>query len=684
MCLNNSILTSMNTHLNFLSKTGISISFIIIFIFSSLSVNSQSRSYVPTTLNDFFLPGSQPNQSGTIDNPDFCDNCHGGYNLAVEPAYNWRGSMMAQAQRDPLYLACLAISNQDAPDVGDLCLRCHTPKGWLEGRSIPTSGSAITAADRESVQCHFCHKMIAPTPIGVNPYPNDPLYIADPPGGLGPTYPLDQAYLTIIQATIPPTNANGMYVVDNIDNRRGPFYDTPANHVAPYSPFHPDSKLCGTCHDVSNPVYQAVRDANDNIIDYTPNDWNTPALDFNPYEMFPIERTYSEWTMSAYNTPEGITGTYFGGNKSFVSTCQDCHMKDVTGKGCNKNAAPIRSDLPLHDLTGGSTFIPTLIDSVFPNESNDAALQSGILRARDMLQHAATLQLTPQPDLDRAIVKVINETAHKLPSGYPEGRRIWIHLTATSSLTDGSYESGNYNASTGYLNKTGAKVYEIKPGLSPGLAAAIGLSAGESFHFVLNDTIYSDNRIPPRGFTNANFTSIQSPPVGYSYADGQYWDTTIYNFPFEPDEIEVSLYYQSTSKEYIEFLRDENVTNNAGITMYNLWNNNGKCPPELMASTSWSGVTRWTGNVSTFWNDAGNWDNNLPNAGINAVIPGGPANQPLINASSVCRNLVVEDDAVVTITNNSTLTVHGHVVLKGNQAGAGGINNMRNIKMADE
>lgn len=661
-----------------------SLSLNLILIFSFNANAQPNRSYVPTTLNDFFLPGSQPGQSGTIDNPDFCDNCHGGYNLAVEPAYNWRGSMMSQAQRDPLYLACLAISNQDATDVGDLCIRCHTPKGWLEGRSTPTTGSALTAADRESVQCHFCHKMIAPTPLGVNPYPDDPLYVADPPGGLGPTYPIDQNYLTFIQATIPPANSNGMYVVDNNDNRRGPYYNTPATHVAPYSPFHPDANLCGTCHDVSNPVYQTVRDGNGNITGYEPNEWNTPAPNFNTYEMFPIERTFSEWKMSAYNAPGGITGTYFGGNKSFVSTCQDCHMKDVTGKGCNKNAAPVRSDLPLHDMTGGSTFIPTLIDSVYPNESNDAALQAGILRARDMLQHAATLQLTPRPLLQQAVVKVINETAHKLPSGYPEGRRIWINLTASSSLTGETFESGAYNPLTGYLNKTGAKVYEVKPGLSPGLASALGLAPGESFHFVLNDTIYSDNRIPPRGFTNANFNSIQSPPVGYTYEDFQYWDTTVYTFPFVPDEITVSLFYQSTSKEYIEFLRDENTTNDAGLLMYNLWNNNGKCPPELMNSSSWSAVTRWTGAVSNIWNDPGNWDNDLPTALINAVITGIPANQPVINASAECSNIIIEDNAWLTIAGNSTLTVHEKVVFKGTSETPGGITNMKKIILSGE
>ena len=57
---------------------------------------------VPTTIDDFFLPGSQPNESGTFEGPDKCDNCHGDYDIPVEPAFNWRGSMMAQAARDPL------------------------------------------------------------------------------------------------------------------------------------------------------------------------------------------------------------------------------------------------------------------------------------------------------------------------------------------------------------------------------------------------------------------------------------------------------------------------------------------------------------------------------------------------------------------------------------------------------
>ncbi|MBN1341010.1 MAG: hypothetical protein JXA03_16900, partial [Bacteroidales bacterium] len=525
--------------------------------------------------------------SGTFSDPDVCDNCHGGYDLVAEPAFNWRGSMMAQAQRDPLYLACLAIANQDAPEVGDICIRCHTPVGWLEGRSIPTNGSALTLKDREGVQCHFCHRMIAPTTVGVNPYPNDPLYVQQP-GNNPSTYTMDQTYLSNLP-DIPSHSANGMYINDDLDRRRGPYFNPQANHDVPYSPFHPDAALCGTCHDVSNPVYQAVKDTYGNYLGYVPNNFNEPAPDFSPYEMFPIERTYSEWLMSEYNTPGGVDSTYFGGNKPYVSTCQDCHMRDVTGKGCNKSYAPIRNDLPMHDLTGGNTFIPTLLETLFPAEVNTVALDAGINRSKDMLQHAATMELTVDQANKTVDVKITNETGHKLPSGYPEGRRLWINLRAYNSVTSQFFESGFYDYATATLDKNGTKIYEIKPGLSPGLAALVGLTPGPSFHFVLNDTIYSDNRIPPRGFTNANFAAIQSPPVAHSYADGQYWDITSYQLPFLPDSVDVTLFYQTTSKEYVEFLRDENVTNNAGQVMYDLWEQFGKSAPEPMTSATWSG-----------------------------------------------------------------------------------------------
>ncbi|MEZ5197954.1 MAG: hypothetical protein R2764_16680 [Bacteroidales bacterium] len=105
----------MKKHLNLRNIAIIMVAFLVGITLSSMMGPQKQKGIVPTTINDFFLPGSQPLESGTFANPDQCDNCHGGYDINAEPAFNWRGSMMSQAQRDPLYLATLAIANSDAP-----------------------------------------------------------------------------------------------------------------------------------------------------------------------------------------------------------------------------------------------------------------------------------------------------------------------------------------------------------------------------------------------------------------------------------------------------------------------------------------------------------------------------------------------------------------------------------------
>lgn len=108
-----------------------------------------------------FLPGSQPNTGRTLDPPSNC-GCHSGYDQTVEPMFNWRGSMMSQAGRDPVFYGALDVANYDVPGVGDFCLRCHAPKAWLEGRSEPPDGSAMTGDDFEGVFCDFCHAHVDP------------------------------------------------------------------------------------------------------------------------------------------------------------------------------------------------------------------------------------------------------------------------------------------------------------------------------------------------------------------------------------------------------------------------------------------------------------------------------------------------------------------------------------------
>ena len=129
---------------------------LIVFIFLATFSISYGALTVP---NEIQQPGTQPQEVGNLESPDKCDNCHGGYNRAVEPAFNWRGSMMANAGRDPIFWATVAVAEQDFDGAGDLCIRCHSTGGWYAGRSTPTDGSALAAGDADGVECDSCHKM---------------------------------------------------------------------------------------------------------------------------------------------------------------------------------------------------------------------------------------------------------------------------------------------------------------------------------------------------------------------------------------------------------------------------------------------------------------------------------------------------------------------------------------------
>jgi len=537
---------------------------------------SPSGGIAPTTLRDFDQPGSQPLADSGLQqaDPSGCATCHGGYDEAHEPYRNWLGSMMAHSSHDPLFKANMAIANQDAPDSGDLCLRCHNSRGWLDGRSTPTDGSQMTVADEIGVSCDLCHRLV------------DPVYKP----GISPAE--DFAILDELEEhdNVPTHPGNGMYVFDPLSHRRGPFDDSVSEHSDLHSPFHQEAAICGTCHDVSNPVF--VRGGWGS--EYETNTFDQASSTNSPYALMPVERTYSEWLHSAYNSSNGVFAPQFAGNKSggMVSTCQDCHMSDVLAYGADTNqypTAPWRPDMPHHDMTGGSSWLSRIMPTVtnFPHGPGSVgaiALTNGADRAEYMLHKAARMSATE--DSGDLRVTVVNDTGHKLPTGYPEGRRMWINVRFYDDGDNLLDEFGGYDYSTGLLTND-TTVYEVHPGIGTNLASIIGLPPGPSFHFVLNNRIYEDNRIPPRGFTNSVFATFGGEPVGHHYDDGQYWDNTYFAIPEGAVRAHARLYYQSTSKEFIDFLLSENTTDNTGTNMYNLWVANNRCPPVLMTEAFW-------------------------------------------------------------------------------------------------
>ena len=204
---------------------------------------------VPTTLNDFALPGTQ---TGGLDvnhpmvGADTCASCHGFFSQEHDPFSTWSASMMGQAMRDPIFLAALTIANQDADFAGALCIRCHAPSAFLEGRHVPTDASALNDIDQMGVSCNFCHRMVDPVyEPGVSPMVDQQI-IAD---------------LGVDAPTVAQTHS-AAFIVDPQDRRRGPIDLGPDFffHQWEQSPFHQESQMCASCHDVSNPIFTAQPD----------------------------------------------------------------------------------------------------------------------------------------------------------------------------------------------------------------------------------------------------------------------------------------------------------------------------------------------------------------------------------------------------------------------------------------
>jgi hypothetical protein len=110
----------------------------------------------------------------------------------------------------------------------------------------------------------------------------------------------------------------------------------------------------------------------------------------------------------------------------------------------------------------------------------------------------------------------------------------------------------------------------------------------------------------------------------------------------------VKLYYQSTSKEFVEFLRDANTTDNKGQELYELWSNNGKCPPELMAETQIAVLPTIPGDCD------GNGSVDLADYENFAACLLGPLTDP----GSECECFDLDDDEHVTARDFAVLQVN--------------------------
>jgi len=563
-----------------------SLAFGVVLSFAVAALAEQVQ--VPTTHEDFFQPGTQPLPDGmqAFEVSIFtCTGCHqfeddDNPDVMTAPYDNWSLSMMAQSVRDPVWQAAVTIANQDAAGAGEYCIRCHAPMGWGSGRSTTGNIDDLWVPDdTDGVSCNFCHRMVDPVLSAENPVEDASILQELVNAG---TYP-DPAH-----------PGNGRFIFDPIDSRRGPLDDITLNmHGSSQilvSPFHSESSMCASCHDLANPVFTW----NDGIQAFELNTLDAAHPTQNVYDMFPEQRTYSEWLNSRFaDSGVAFPDGRFGGDahpNGVMKSCQDCHMPKTHGANCAFWYNPevgTRDDLDVHSFSGGNTWVigavHDLYDPYYTGLSEDAVNMS-MQRTADMLAAASDMDVNQNgSQLD---IRVTNWSGHKLPTGMPEGRRMWLNVQYLDENGAAIEELGSYDWSTATLDEASTQVWQCKLGVSQSVADETGVDAGPSFHLVLCNEVLSDNRIPPVGFTNAGFDAIRAAPVGVIYDDEQHWSDTAFSIPADAEQAVVTLYFQTTTREMMEFLRDANVTDDRGQIAYDAWVARGKSAPVIMDSTT--------------------------------------------------------------------------------------------------
>ncbi len=319
----------------------------------------------------------------------------------------------------------------------------------------------------------------------------------------------------------------------------------------------------------------------------------------------------------------------------FGETCQSCHMPQAPepqARACQQNPQGSRAgNLGIHEFAGANAWMPGVLSNLYgsalgPNRQQ--AFAQAASAATAMLQRSASVQLTlsplaAAPGTLQASVRVTNLAGHKLPSGYSEGRRMWLELEARGAGGQVFWRSNAYDATTGALaiDRDDA-VYEVKQGIWNAAAPVPSCETEDAqgrpmFHFARNDCIAKDNRIPPRGFRGGADLELRPLPIGRypETAPGSgvlaHWDDRAYAIPVPagtplPVTVQARLRHQVATREYLEFLRNQAVeraipsenlmcaddraplatgprTQTRGQFAYDQWVASGRSPPVTLA-----------------------------------------------------------------------------------------------------
>ena len=342
-----------------------------------------------------------------------CAACHNALSDAddndVSIGTAWRPTMMANAARDPYFLA--KVSTEVARNPGlreiieDTCAGCHMPmartQATADGSSTAMLDNGFLDPDSElhaeaidGVSCTVCHQIEEV--------------------GLGEQESFSGKY-SIDTTTESPERVNyGPYTDPDPETMRSGSGFTPV-----YGEHVTEAALCATCHTLFTPYVDA---------------------DGNVLGEFPEQVAFLEWQHSE-----------FGDGMGEDRTCQDCHMPDASGAvviSVVPAGLQARSPFARHHFVGGNALMLRILDD-HRDELEVTADSTGFDtvtgRVLDQLRNDAGVLTILSTEVDGSTIaadlKVENQAGHKFPTGFP-ARRLWVHLTVADGSGSVFFESG--------------------------------------------------------------------------------------------------------------------------------------------------------------------------------------------------------------------------------------------------
>lgn len=409
---------------------------------------------------------------------DACLACHNGMRNAsgedVSIGADWRSSMMANAGRDPYWMAGVRREIADHPTadaaIQDECSVCHLPMarttrraegkpGEIFSHMPPRTGSeGMDALAHDGVSCTVCHQ-ITPQKLGT------------PDSYTG-------GYVIDTQATAP----RAIYGPFEVDKGRTTVMRTSSGFRQEQSTHIQQSELCATCHTLI-----------------------TTALGPNGEAIgrLPEQMPYQEWKHSDYAT---------------TKSCQACHMPASDDTAISSVLGQPRT-LARHQFLGGNFFMLRMLNTyreelgvIAPSTELDRAVNRTVAHLQS---ESATVSIDRTGLSGGTLgfdVVAQNLSGHKLPTGYPS-RRVWLHVTVRDGGGRVAFESGAVDGTGQIVGNDGDR---HAAAFEPHYATITSADQVQVYESVMGDAagrpttgllsavrFLKDNRLLPRGFDKA-------------------------------------------------------------------------------------------------------------------------------------------------------------------------------------